>query len=127
VVPVTKCKSTTSARDIFQLVIWRTFAFGDRNHITQLKFRDQTSPDLILLANTINAWDGNTKIALARVRQFSTNQIQDSYHTPTSVGALADTRCRSHNLSPGIEKPMLKIRTSRKGTVENGREEDVGK
>jgi hypothetical protein len=62
--------SNPSAKNVFQICIWRTFAFGDKAHITQLTLREQGSPDLTSIAAVICTWGGAVNIALPAYGNF---------------------------------------------------------
>jgi len=56
---------TMTALQIFQLVIFRTFAFGNKEHIKTLTLAQNALPDLDSIAATISTWgNGPTKLAV---------------------------------------------------------------
>jgi hypothetical protein len=61
--------SATLARSIFQLCIWRAFAFGDKDRIRELTL-EQASPDLTSIGTTICAWGGISNIAVRAYGNF---------------------------------------------------------
>lgn len=52
-----------SALQIFQLCVWRTFAFGSKEHLLKVTFEGNTKPDIEHLASTIQHW-GNGPLKL---------------------------------------------------------------
>jgi hypothetical protein len=62
--------SAPSAKSVFQICIWRIFAFGDKARITQLTLRKQGSPDLSSIATVICAWGGAVNVALPAYGNF---------------------------------------------------------
>jgi hypothetical protein len=53
-----------TAFNIFQLSIWSTFAFGDKEHIKDLTLEQDVSPDLESIVASITTWGGNANIAM---------------------------------------------------------------
>jgi len=61
--PVPGDASHLTALQIFQLCVWRTFAFGNKEHLLQGTFEGNTKPGLEQLASTIQHW-GNGALKL---------------------------------------------------------------
>ena len=57
-------KTSMTAFKIFQLSIWRTFAFGDKERIKDLTLEQDASPDLESIIATITTWGGKSNIAM---------------------------------------------------------------
>jgi len=57
-------KTPMTAFKIFQLSIWRTFAFGDKERIKDLTLEQDASPDLESIIATITTWGGKSNIAM---------------------------------------------------------------
>ena len=61
--PVPSDAGHLTALQIFQLCVWRTFAFGNKEHLLKVTFEGNTKPDLEQLASTIQHW-GNGALKL---------------------------------------------------------------
>lgn len=77
ILPIQSGRMGLSALQIFQLCIFRVFAFGEKSHIKTLTLsQTASSPDLNSLAALITTWGGASNIALPVYGQFQVAKVR---------------------------------------------------
>ncbi|PVH84099.1 hypothetical protein DL98DRAFT_652137 [Cadophora sp. DSE1049] len=83
--PVPDDASKLTTVKIFQLCVWRTFAFGNKEHLEEVTFKGDKKPDLQKLASTIQMWgNGELKLPVPAYGQLQITKAK----IPTMLSSL---------------------------------------